>query len=549
MITQFNLIEEKWIPVLKPTNMVELVSIREFFQQSHTIVDFGCELASMRFAIFRIMFAILRRSLDAKMHSDPEGYWTELWEADELPLDLIEKYLTQVHDRFDLLHPQKPFLQTPGLHVKSGEWKELGILVADSPGEGALFTQTVHTSEITFDSAARWLIHANAFDYSGIKSGAVGDPRVKGGKGYPMGIGWAGWMGCTIITGANMKETLLLNHALQEDVDLSKDLPIWEEEPLSSVPRPNAQPYGQLSLITWPQRRILLHSSGTGIDGVLICNGDPVDYLSQLLHETMTPWRFSEPQSKKAKKPVFMPKTLEPGDSLWRGFSSFMPQFATGKEILNSYSSYDSKDDIPSFEPPETVTQIANRIGNPLPEDFSLRIDVTSVVYGSQSASFEEILHDKLVFPALLLAVEGADLRDLVETAVKRSMEATEVLANFAANICRAETDSKDAPAHARDRAKAEAFSLLDAEFPQWLSRLPISKDSAEEELQKWTDYVRSLFSSEGNRLVQEASPSAWHGRKRDDVIFTVGQAEAWFKSNLYKALPPQEKRKEKTDD
>ncbi|NYN06610.1 type I-E CRISPR-associated protein Cse1/CasA, partial [Salmonella enterica subsp. enterica serovar Typhimurium] len=66
-------------------------------------------------------------------------------------------------------------------------------------------------SKLSFAEAARWLVHTQAYDYSGIKPGVEGDPRVKGGKGYPIGTGWSGMTGGTVIRGTTLLETLLLN--------------------------------------------------------------------------------------------------------------------------------------------------------------------------------------------------------------------------------------------------------------------------------------------------------------------------------------------------
>ncbi|MCS4532570.1 type I-E CRISPR-associated protein Cse1/CasA [Corynebacterium sp. ES2730-CONJ] len=538
MHQQFNLIDEEWIPVLRKDLTVDSVSLRSLFQLSDEIIDISCELPTMHFAVFRICLAILRRSVDEPMHEDPEEYWSDLWLNRGLPNKEIDEYLNSVHNRFDLLDPERPFLQTPHLRTAKGEWKDLNILITDSPGEGSLYQQRDSKLPLSYAEAALWLIHAHAYDYSGIKSGAVGDSRVKGGKGYPMGIGWTGWLGGTIIRGHTLKETLLLNYATQPDVDRSKDLPIWEEPPLSAAARPTAVAHGQLSLITWPQRRILLRNNGEAIDAVLIANGDPVDYLNQLQYETMTPWRYSRPQSQKAKRPVFMPKALSAEEALWRGFQSFLPQVATGREVIENFN---IKDQIPSVEPPETVTQLGARIGRPLPDDFSLNVTVASVVYGNQSASVSTIVEDKLTFPALITTVEGAGVRDIAETAVMRTLDAISTFGQFAANIARSETDSMDAPAIARDSARLVAFSLVDSRFRTWLSELSIDHHHAEEQLQRWTDELRALILEEGRTLAAHASPNAWRGRKKDDTIYNLGQSEAWFRSKIFKQLPTKE--------
>lgn len=546
MTKSYNLLTENWIPVRLTDDTIENIGIKNFFEKADTISDIACDLPTMRFAIFRILFAIFCRSIDEDMEEESASLWKELWDSDSLPIEEINAYLEKHHNRFDLLHPEYPFLQTPSLHTKSGEWKELDIIVADSPGEGALYSQTDPRHPISFAEGARWLIHATQFDYSGIKSGAVGDDRVKGGKGYPMGIGWCGWMGCTIIRGRNMKETLLLNYVPRSndssDYGEASDLPIWE------LPTPQAHKQdgliatGQLSLIAWPQRRIRLRNNGSSFDGVLVCNGDPVDYLSQLSHETMTPWRFSKPQSSKAKQDIYMPRSLDPGVALWRGLQSLLPydnRSATVKSVSTPTTT------VPAFLPPKTIEVVAQRIGTVLPRNFILNVEVSSMLYGTQSASFLEVVHDKLSFPGLLAVTSEEALRSRALSAVDRAVNGINVLGDFAANVARSETDSKEAPDNARNRAKESAFSLVDPFFRSWLQKLSTDATKAEDQLADWTAWLYHTLRNEARQISHNASPAAWHGRKKDDFSFTLGQSEAWFFSRLRKALPIRPERKE----
>jgi CRISPR system CASCADE complex protein casA len=539
MADSFNLLTEPWIPVIYTDGSVADVSIRDIFAEAHDIQGLACDLPTVNVAIFRTLLAIFYRSVSEDMLADRK-YWTKLWKESVLPLDAITEYLDSVSDRFDLLDLEKPFLQTPGLHSGKGEWKDLRTIIADSSKEDALFAQSDPNLELSYAKAAQWLIHTQNFDYSGIKTGAVGDSRVKGGKGYPIGISWLGWLGCTVIKGKDFKETLLFNYAPPESLsrNLNSDLPIWEEPPLTSAVRKNARVNGQIGLLTWPQRRILLHNNGTGIDKVLVCNGDPVDYLSQSNNETMTPWRYSETQSKKAKRHIYMPKTLDPGEALWRGLSSLLPQDQTTSYITND------KDKLPITKPPHTITKLARRSGNPLPEDFRITVDVTSMIYGSQQASYDTIVHDTLTFPGLLALIdEGEKLRDIAERAVNRAVAAASELGKFAANVRRCEINGKDSSGAAGNKARTVAYSLIDPRFREWLSKLSISQADAQQQLQGWTDWLYKTMLTEGERIAGEASPAAWAGRKirisKDkEIVYSIGLVELWFYKGLCDALP-----------
>ena len=74
-----------------------------------------------------------------------------------------------------------------------------GVLELVPPFDRAVAVEGLE--RISWAEAARWLVHVHAFDPSGIRSGAVGDPSVKGGKGYPIGPGWTGQVGVVIVEG------------------------------------------------------------------------------------------------------------------------------------------------------------------------------------------------------------------------------------------------------------------------------------------------------------------------------------------------------------
>src|SRR5699024_7338675 len=156
----------------------------------------------------------------------------------EFPLETLRNYADRVRDRFDLFDPERPFFQVADLHSKKGEVSGLEKIVADVPNGEPLFTtrSAKNLQRIEPSEAARWLVHTHAFDPSGIKTGAVGDPKVKNGKGYPIGTGWSGQIGGILALGTTVHDTLLLNLIAREASDYvhiggKEDLPPWERDP------------------------------------------------------------------------------------------------------------------------------------------------------------------------------------------------------------------------------------------------------------------------------------------------------------------------------
>ena len=174
-------------------------------------------------------------------------------------------YLDQHRERFDLLHPVTPFFQVAGLRTAKDEIASLNRIVADVPNGEAFFTmRACGADRLQFGEAARWVVHAQAFDPSGIKSGAVGDPRVKGGKGYPLGVAWAGNLGGVLAEGTTLRETLLLNLIAADTTTLraqEDDRPAWRREPCGPAEAKDLvfRPSGLRDLYTWQSRRLRLH--------------------------------------------------------------------------------------------------------------------------------------------------------------------------------------------------------------------------------------------------------------------------------------------------
>ncbi|WP_066082223.1 type I-E CRISPR-associated protein Cse1/CasA [Pseudoclavibacter albus] len=530
----FNLIDEPWVLVELLDGSTSELGLAEVFSQAHEIRRLQGELASQDFAMLRVLLAILYRALDPVPQGDPIGGWDEFYHLEELPIDPIVTYLETWRERFDLCGPT-PFLQTAELRNSKDEWKSLSLIVPDSDPDGALFTMRSELNTLSLAEAARWLVHCQAYDPSGIKMGAVGDPRVKGGKGYPIGIGWCGWLGGTWIEGDTLRETLLLNLVLDRQPRSRRDIPIWEETSLPVTERDVEErgPHGLLGLLTWPQRRLRLRVEDGVATAVLVANGDPIDYLTQNVNEVMTPWRFSEPQTTKAKAVRYMPRALSGERAMWRGLSTLLPH----GNIEQRKTKYGT---VAASAPAGVLVWAGHLIeAGALEADKLLNIRVVSFVYGTQSASYERIVSDELRFVAGLTALEGEQLRSLAVQAAQRAEEAARAVRTLANAIAQA---AGGEAVGAGARAEAELFAEFDRSYPEWLGTLRIDSD-LNSSLARWTQHVRGAAQASAERLVAAAPPGAWVGRVVDSrfhpegQVLTVGTASSRFRWQLGKAL------------
>lgn len=535
----FNLLIEPWIEVLDAHGDTATVSITELLEHADQYHRLAASLETSNFAITRILLAILYRSWDAVTHKNQTRaarHWEKKWESGTVYDDEVRNYLNEFHDRFDIRHPERPFLQVADLHTKNNDWKSLGILIPDAGDVGDLFTMRTHISSLSPADAAKYLIHANAYDYSGIKSGAVGDDRVKSGRGYPLGNGWAGWLGGTLLEGNNLRDTLLLNYLPHRPQAGSRDdVPVWElEKPLESSPRPgfeiNAEnaAAGPVELLTWPQRRLRLRWENGEATGVLITNGDALGYTIQVETETMTPWRFSDPQTTKAKKTRYMPAAMQPGRAVWRSLPNLLPNTDTAK-AKSKYA-----DDAPLSIPAATVRWVGSlsALGY-LDPSYLIRMRMVSMLYGAKSSSYADVLSDSLQVSAQLLAEDGEVLRSIARTAINRTEQVDFALRQYNSNIAFAV--SGDA-ASDNDDIQQHFYFAVDGPFREWLAKLSLS-DNPDDLLDSWSNTLKSTAVGISEQILSNQPPTVWAGRIKDSTRITGPVAINRLRGALNKIL------------
>lgn len=526
----FDLVDEPWLPVRTLTGESQVLSLAGAFAQAHDVSGLACEVGTQVFALTRLMLAVLHGALDGPRDLDE---WEQLWSQERLPAGKVESYLDKHRNRFDLFHPDTPFLQVAGLRTAKGEVSELNKLVADVPNGHPFFTARLGGPlRLSYAEAARWLVHCHAFDPSGIKSGAEGDPRVKGGKGYPIGTGWSGNLGGVLPEGATLRETLLLNLIAADSAalrrDPARDLPAWERDPVGAAEEQDGgrAPAGPVDLYTWQSRRIRLVREDDAVTAVLICNGERSAPQNKNLVEPHTAWRRSPAQEKKLRRPlVYMPREHLPERAVWRGLQSLLP----GAEKSQGT-------DAAAFLSPgvlEWVAEIADVIG----PDHPVRLHTVGMVYGAQSSTTADILDDRLDLRSALIS---RGTRALVQTAldaVAAAEKGAQAAGRLASNLAAAAGAGKDDRDGPRTRASERAYADLDTEFRVWLRGLradadPVSAAAA------WHAVADRLVRRLGSELLAQAPETAWSGRIVNGHLLTSSHADRYFRDAVKDAFP-----------
>lgn len=524
--TEFNLLSQPWIPVHRSSGEQGLVSIAELFDQAPTIRGVGGDVPTQAFAIQRMVLAIVHRAID--WGDTPEKRWAQVWKDGHLPVDEIERYTRQFTHRFDLLHPVTPFFQVADLATAKGEFTSLERIIADVPSNEKYFTTRAGSSlaSISYAEAARWIVHCQAFDPSGIKSGDPRDPRVKGGKGYPIGVAWSGQLGGVLFEGANLFQTLLLNTVLRNPDGQrapAADGPVWEREQLGPRERPDPTPLGPTDLLTWQSRRLRLDHDGASVRGVLIMNGDAASTHNRFDMEFLTPWRYSDPQSKKFGDIRYLPRQHDPERALWRGVDALLSDVADPKV-----------DGLMKSRAPGVAHWLDRLVdGGYLDRKLTVRPHALGLDYINQSSIVGESIDDVLQIHLALLG-RYSETRSYATMAVGAADRAVAALANLAGNLAAASGGESDGP---RDSARSEAFFALDAPFRRWLVQLDDDTD-LEDYLGQWHRSVKSTVEPMGRALIESAGVPAFVGRTVRERHVDSSQASIWFRQALRKELP-----------
>ena len=554
----FNLCNEPWIPVLYVSGQTQEVSLKQLFDESNSIRKIHSGDATTDVAILGVAVAIFFRAVlenteeYGELYREPKKWIQNISSGGSEQLYFVQDYLKKYQDRFNLFDAERPFMQVADLHTSKGEVKPVSRLVLDSESEYFSMRAEQALTSLSYAEAARYLVTVQAYDYSGIKSGAVGDPRVKGGRGYPIGVGWYGTTGKIIIHGENLIETLLYCIDYEQLLNVEKvkgkshrialqDKPVWERElPDTAAPRAYkggdptkykdepAPAAGMCEILTWQSRRVRLFPENGRVTGVLVSNGDK--WLDRNTYtDPLTAYRFSKNQSTQTHY-VWMPQTHSAERTLWRGADALLTRLSSSQEKQN--------------KPATVIRQISS--GKYFSPDTKTKIQLVGMVYGTQSSIVEETIDESVTLELGILTEQGAEISAMVRDNIQLTMDASIALGQYAGNLLRAAGKEYEF----RPSVTESILHRMEDEFRSWLADLSVS-DDVSTQAAKWQSKVRRILEDEADQLAVSAGPKAAIGIIYDEQLYTTAKARRQFGGRLYKLLnlayssTPTEKKEE----
>ncbi|MFD7283430.1 type I-E CRISPR-associated protein Cse1/CasA [Streptomyces sp. NPDC059862] len=418
----FNLVTRPWIPVPSDQGQTEQLSLTTALLEAHSIRSLALPAPTMTPALLRqVLVPVVLHALGAPR--TPEDWQRRFdqggFTQDER--DLLADYLRRYQHRFDLFSAtDRPFAQVSGLQAASGETKSITLLLPSvaSGNNVPLFSALTEADvvELTPAQAALWLLHTHCWDTAAIKTGAVGDPKVKAGKTTGNPTGPLGQLGVIVPVGRTLYETIMLNSPVYYDGLAPDDRPQWaaatDEYPTTVGEADPGTPAwteraarGVLDQLTWQSRRIRLVATdtpqGTRVTRVVVAAGDRLRMTPDI--EPHTAWTHSP--KPKAGQPHLRPRRHRSGRSAWQGLDTLLALA------------------LPSDGEGPYTSRLLRQIGELdaegyLAPAYPLRVDTYGLEYGNQSAVVENAIVDALPMPVAALAAENSDVRDALLEAV-----------------------------------------------------------------------------------------------------------------------------------
>jgi CRISPR system Cascade subunit CasA len=248
MTLSFNLVNECWVPCVRPDGRIEERSLRDALAEAHLYRELGDSSPLVAVAIYRLMLAVLHRVYGPG--EEPER-WVDLWRRGHWDAAALDAYLLSWSARFDLFDAVWPFYQSPYPGAKQ---KSVISLVSEwaSGNNAVLFDHHREEEGVSLSpaEAARAVLAAQACGLaalSGFPDKFTDGPSARGIT--------------FLLHGDNLFEILMLNLLPYPADDIfpmgsEVDRPAWElDDPFAPA---RGMPHGYLDYLTWQNRRIML---------------------------------------------------------------------------------------------------------------------------------------------------------------------------------------------------------------------------------------------------------------------------------------------------
>ncbi|MEK7721785.1 MAG: type I-E CRISPR-associated protein Cse1/CasA, partial [Elusimicrobiota bacterium] len=301
-MSSFNLIDEKWIPVVFHDGTRGELGIRDTFSRSKEIAGIENQSPLVVAALYRFLLAVLYRALQGPTNIDQ----AKAIFKSGLPQDKIDAYLNKWSDRFWLFDEKHPFGQNPNVAANEIEpWTKL-TAEYNATSNKVLFdhTDTKKLKGRTPPECARWLIATMNFS-------------IAGGRGYYPSPSPNAMM--CVPLGDSLFDTLCYNLVPYPNRKvMESDSALWERDcsklPLTSPKRISS---GYADMYTWQSRMVLLNEKNGVVENVRFTAG-PGFENSAKIPDPMQAYRVDEVKG-------ILPKQFREDRGVWRDFDSLLP--------------------------------------------------------------------------------------------------------------------------------------------------------------------------------------------------------------------------------
>ena len=506
---EFNLIDERWIPVIFSDGHFEEVSLWTAFEEAHRIRAISGDVPPQDAVIVRLMLAALyctysRRSPDgaeAAMIDEQDALdrWSRLWSEGRFDMEVLGRYLSEYRDRFYLFHPDRPFFQARIDKGTEYNAAKLNGALSESANKPRLFT-TVSGNEkdsMGYPEATRWLLYVNAFDDTSSK------PSVRGQNMPSPGCGWVGKLGFVMIVGDNLFETLMLNLVMtSEDGSPFPDGPAaWETETVNISERVEVPlPASPQEMLTLQDRRLLLRRQNGRVTGYLLLGGDVVD-KENAITEQMTMWAVT-------KDNTLTPKRHDPARAMWRDFSSILMR-SGGRQA--------------GIREPGVVRWTSKLIDEGILDIGMVNIRATGVKYGDKDFFVDDLINDSISVNSAILSEMSEALNDRIDRTVAKTDECVRILGWLASDLAKLNGLDDGRGKKEAEKARAKGYAMLDLPFRKWLSSFDPSSDDCETLFNSWDAEMEGILLAAGKGMVDDAGTKALIGLLDKDKKISNG--------------------------
>lgn len=540
----FNLLREPWIMVLDIGGKTREVSLLEVLERAHEFRGLAGELPTQDVAILRLLMAALYATFtraDVQGSRKPIGNasealerWQSLWDLKHFPIEPIKTRLCHYEERFDLLHPERPFYQVAFQDLpKDRDGKAIGFTqkyakemigdLGESDNKPRLFAGRTDKDQLLFAEAARWLLHTHAFDVAPAGAPAKVAPTIKG-----YGLPWVSGLGVIWADGNNLFETLMLNLVLYDQKKEPWQICNinWETNEMCTADTIKDitfhRPSNPAELFTMQFRRIQLQrdESGRYVEGYKLWSGIKPDY-NNAFYETMTIW-----QKDKDKK-NWVPRKHTAEKQMWRDFSAILSL----RDDSNPAGIIIWLNDL----------KTSGKLQIPM-----IRLHTAGVEY-KNNAALKHVFSDSLQVNTNILSQIGKEWIPRISNLLQISDKCVDQLYFLARDLAIASGD-RDSSHHKAgedisNAAKAEAYFRLDMPFRRWLADIDPAQSDMEEAEQDWKNIIKRILLQLGEEMTHQSGEKAIIGRwvksKNDskERLYTAPGALAKFSSNIRRTI------------